>query len=343
MSSLLISIVVCAYNEENRLEECLSSLEKQTLPPEYFEIIVVDDGSSDRTASLAESFAERYSKPGGGVCRCVRMAHAGLSHARNVGMHVSRAPLVAFIDADAVARSDWALETVKLFDANPEVLVCGGKVELLNHESRVARMIHSEVTVQDRMNPPRLMLMGTNMAFRRGFFHEGVGFYHPFVSRGDESIVLGAEGLSHSYRTGRSPCGRLLLSPRMVVYNERPENYVAWLKERFDNGKLYAMSADILGRMNADANEYVRAYRKYPLMFPIAFAAKLARFPVKFSATKRILPVHQALMAVFMQVIASLLEFAGYCSQRVSKPSYKIHAGLNSLHESARLILKVSP
>jgi len=83
-----ISVVIPAYNAEKYLEETIRSVQCQTF--RNFEIIVVDDGSTDRTAEIAEA----------GGARCIRQQNCGVSHARNRGVEEASGRYVAFLDAD---------------------------------------------------------------------------------------------------------------------------------------------------------------------------------------------------------------------------------------------------
>ena len=85
-----ISCIVPVLNGERYLTEAIASVLTQTEPP--LEIIVVDDGSTDRTVELARSF--------GDAVRLVRQEHRGVSAARNHGVRVARGELLAFLDAD---------------------------------------------------------------------------------------------------------------------------------------------------------------------------------------------------------------------------------------------------
>lgn len=102
-STLDVSVVVPTRNRSGRLAGLLRSLSAQALDAERFEVIVVDDGSTDDTAELLAEESQRRELqvtrlPGGGE---------GPAAARNAGWRAARAPLVAFIDDDCEAAPDW--------------------------------------------------------------------------------------------------------------------------------------------------------------------------------------------------------------------------------------------
>ena len=100
----IVSVVVCAYNAERTMEDCLTSLEK--LNYSDYEVIVVNDGSTDRTREIAERFP---------YARLINQENKGLSAARNVGVAAATGEIVAFTDSDCVADPDWLFYLVAKF------------------------------------------------------------------------------------------------------------------------------------------------------------------------------------------------------------------------------------
>lgn len=99
-----ISVVVPAYNAESTIKKCLSSIAKQRYP--FFEVIVVDDASTDDTAAIAKSF--------GKVTLIQQKENKGSAAARNKGIKAAKSELIAFLDADCYAvKKNWLRELVK--------------------------------------------------------------------------------------------------------------------------------------------------------------------------------------------------------------------------------------
>ncbi|HXN05563.1 MAG TPA: glycosyltransferase family 2 protein [Nitrospiria bacterium] len=105
----LISVVVCTYNRSSFLETCLQSLANQTLDKKAYEVVIVDNHSTDKTQEVAERFTRTY-----GTFRVIRENMQGLSYARNRGWHEAKGGYVAYIDDDARAAPDWC-EQIKIF------------------------------------------------------------------------------------------------------------------------------------------------------------------------------------------------------------------------------------
>jgi GT2 family glycosyltransferase len=102
-----LSVVVATHNRAPQLRESLRALLAQTLPPEAYEIVVVDDGSTDDTAAVLQEFGPRLT-----VVRF--QSNRGISAARNEGIRRASGTLVIFVDSDIIVRSDylgWHLTT----------------------------------------------------------------------------------------------------------------------------------------------------------------------------------------------------------------------------------------
>src|SRR5579863_8509347 len=92
----MVSVVICAYNADRTMRACLESLRAIDYP--NFEVVIVDDGSRDRTAEISAEFPE---------FRLIRQPNKGLSVARNVGMQAARGELIAYTDSDCVVDPHW--------------------------------------------------------------------------------------------------------------------------------------------------------------------------------------------------------------------------------------------
>lgn len=115
-----ISIVVPTYNRRARLERVLGGLDRQTVSPELFEVVIIDDGSTDDTQTWLE--ANRARAYGVTV---VTQQNGGPSRARNRGVEVARGELVLFIDDDVEPTPVLLAEHLKVHDAEPNVVVMG--------------------------------------------------------------------------------------------------------------------------------------------------------------------------------------------------------------------------
>ncbi len=116
-----ISVVIPAHNERHFIVRAVESLVAQTLPRNEFEIIVVDNCSTDDTANLARD---------AGADLVVAEPIKGTNSARARGLSVAQAPIVAFLDADCSAPPDWLERILLAFKTQPHIVALGGTYDL---------------------------------------------------------------------------------------------------------------------------------------------------------------------------------------------------------------------
>jgi len=190
---MLISAVVCTYDRYASLGNCLGTLERQTLPREQCEIIVVDN-----TPERAESDRQGVAYAGWGHLRWIHEPRAGLSNARNVAMWQARAPLLAFIDDDALAAPGWMAALVDAFAGFGEsVHIVGGPVRPVWGDGRpewLADGLLGYLSLIDRGAEARVLgagewVAGTNVAYRTERLRAAGGFA-PALGRAGAGTVL---------------------------------------------------------------------------------------------------------------------------------------------------------
>jgi glycosyltransferase involved in cell wall biosynthesis len=119
-----VSVVIPTHNRSDLLGSSIRSALEQQLPLERYEVIVVDNASTDATRRIVERFQQDPR------VRYVHEPRLGLSHARNTGWRAANGPIVAFLDDDAVAGSDWLQGILSAFERGPTRPGCvGGPVE----------------------------------------------------------------------------------------------------------------------------------------------------------------------------------------------------------------------
>ena len=119
-----ISVVVPTHNRRQLLANTLESLIGQRAPSVRYEVLVVDNNSSDDTRDVVETFMQRWT-----AVRYLFEPRPGVSHARNTGIAAARAPIVAFIDDDVEADPTWVMTIKRAFDDHPDIDCVGGKIE----------------------------------------------------------------------------------------------------------------------------------------------------------------------------------------------------------------------
>ena len=116
-SSLQASVIIPAYNAEGTLGDCLAALEKQDIGRGKFELIVVDDGSTDGTPEVARKFGVRL----------LTQPNQGPGAARNYGVREAAAETVLFTDADCIPSCNWVSEMVRPFCSDLDIVGVKGQ------------------------------------------------------------------------------------------------------------------------------------------------------------------------------------------------------------------------
>jgi GT2 family glycosyltransferase/DNA-binding beta-propeller fold protein YncE len=175
-----VSVVVCAYNAADTLEDNLSSLERLTYPD--YEIILVNDGSFDRTGVIADAHPR---------VRVIDIPNGGLSAARNVGLAEATGEIVAYTDADTRVDRDWLTFLVQPF-LHSDVVGSGGPNVVPDDDPPIAQCIArapggpTHVLLDDRIAEH---VPGCNMAFRREALLAIGGFNPIYLRAGDDVDV----------------------------------------------------------------------------------------------------------------------------------------------------------
>lgn len=154
-SELRVSVVIPVYNEADRIGACLQTLAAQTVKP--YEVIVVDNNSTDRTASIAARFD---------FVRVITAKRQGVIHARNRGFNAAKGEIIGRIDADTHLPTDW-VETLQQLFEQPEVDAISGVVNYYDIPWRFL----SRIDLRLRRRAARQMgdyvfLQGANMGLR---------------------------------------------------------------------------------------------------------------------------------------------------------------------------------
>jgi O-antigen biosynthesis protein len=234
-----VSVVVCTYNAERTMAPCLESLAKLNYPD--YEVIVVNDGSTDGSLAIAERF---------GYCKIISQPNKGLSVARNVGAEAATGEIVAYTDSDCVADPDWLNYLVAKMEA-ADLVACGGP----NFPPPEDSLIPSAVAVSPG-GPTHVLLSddtaehiaGCNMAFRRDVLLQLGGFDPVYRAAGDD-VDICWRFQDAGYTIG--------FSPAAVVWHFRRNTVRAYIGQQRGYGKAEAL-----------------VYSKHPIRFNLFGQAK---------------------------------------------------------------------
>lgn len=200
--SIPISAIICTHNRVAYLEKAIQSLVDQTLPKEQYEIIVVDNGSTDNTKMTVESFNQF------GNLRYIYEPILGLSQARNTGWQNAQGKYIAYLDDDAIACAEWLERIVRAFETiHPQPGSVGGKIEPIWEVERPAwlsKQMERPLTIVDWRDKAAFLtedyqhLRGCNVAYPREIL-EKVGGFSTNLGRKGSSLLSNEESLLEKY------------------------------------------------------------------------------------------------------------------------------------------------
>ncbi len=125
MQTFRFSIIICTYNREKYIFQVLESIARQEYPKEKYEIVLVNNNSTDKTENICREFQEKY--PDVHFHYCVEKAQ-GLSHARNRGIQESKGELLVYVDDDATVFPKYLQSYDDFFNTHPEEIAAGGPI-----------------------------------------------------------------------------------------------------------------------------------------------------------------------------------------------------------------------
>jgi len=195
------SVIIPARNEQAYIASCIESVRKQSETP--YEIIVVDNGSSDGTAEIAEDLG----------CRVVHEEKKGISYARNRGSQEAKGDVLYFLDADGILSEKWISQANSVLEKRSDAGVVVG-LNVFAHEKLLKRLWYNTYTlgaytglVLSNLLLKKPYLVGNNMAIRKDVFLQLNGF---------ESFT--AEDMWMSRKLWQEKNIKVVFNPRMLVY-----------------------------------------------------------------------------------------------------------------------------
>ena len=151
-----LTVIIPAYNEENNLGKTLDSIIEADYPNK--QIIVVDDGSTDQTYTIASKYKRKSSSSRNGYC-IIKKRNGGKASAINLALRFATGQIVIIVDADSILERTALKEMVKFFQY-PDVIAVAGRVKVLNRSNILTNCTALEVIMGANLLRPAFSLFG---------------------------------------------------------------------------------------------------------------------------------------------------------------------------------------
>jgi GT2 family glycosyltransferase len=205
-----LSIIICTWNRAELLKETLLSLEKSQLPQDLdWEVIIVDNNSSDGTAAVCQKFLrenpQRY--------RYIVEKRQGKSFALNTGIENARGRILSFTDDDVIVDPAWLAETIRMFESTPCIGIGGKIVPLWNSKKPAWLTSEGPYKHPCEIKAPAL---GANLSLRKEAF-EKYGLFRTDLGPTAGSEIRGEDNelCWRLLRAGE----RLIYAPKAIVFH----------------------------------------------------------------------------------------------------------------------------
>lgn len=194
----MISVILCTYNRDKYIYNVLHSIAVGTLPAEEYEVVLVNNNSTDRTEEECRRFEADH--PAVKLRYCVETSQ-GLSYARNRGIQESQGDILVYVDDDALVNEEYLKSYADFFARNPQAVAAGGPIipqydgceepDWMSHYTRQLITGRLYLGDKEREFPRDAFPGGGNAAYRKSVF-DTVGLFNVELGRKGNSLI-GAE------------------------------------------------------------------------------------------------------------------------------------------------------
>ena len=219
-----ISVIICTYNRGSLLNRTFEALIRQTLPVNEFEVLLINNNSTDQTAAICLRFQQAHPEF---PFHYFEEKQQGLSYARNRGIEEARGNLLVFLDDDAFAEPDYLRNIQQFFKTHPDAAAAGGRIYPEFENQRPSWMSHYMLSLASTLNLGNRVLLfrkkypiGANMILRRSTVEKYGEFDVALGRRGNK--LEGAEEKDLFYRIRRNG-EKIYYLPDAVVYHFVPD------------------------------------------------------------------------------------------------------------------------
>ena len=154
-----VSVIIPMYNAENTIGRCLDSILASTVD---FEILLIDDGSSDNTAMICDEYKKKNAN-----IYVYNQIRAGVSKARNVGLDHARGRYIAFVDSDDAVQPQMLEKMLELYDSKTDIVICGFASERIKITDTSVQVKNYEDVLMGILANSSIMGVPWNKLFRK--------------------------------------------------------------------------------------------------------------------------------------------------------------------------------
>ena len=266
-----LSVIICTYNRDKHIYNALKSIALSNFPVDLYEILVINNNSTDTTENECERF---YSDFKGINYHYFVEKNQGLSPARNRGIAEANGEIIIFLDDDAVAEPDYLTKMFDFFESKPDAAACGGRIYPRFETKRprwMSRFLVSLTSSIDLGNNVKIFSnrqfpVGANMAVRKQMF-EKYGLFNPNLGRKGNSLD-GAEEKDLFYRM-MAAGEKIYYVPDAIVYHYVPDKRLTF--DFFKRQAIGIGKSEQIRAKNNSSSDYFRSLFRELLKWGASF------------------------------------------------------------------------
>lgn len=213
-----VSIIIPVLNGERHIGNCLKSIFNVNYPKEYYEVILVDNGSTDRTLEIAMKYNVKI----------LSILNVTIAAVRNYGAKNAKGEILAFIDSDCLPTKDWLRNAINVLADNSSIGIVGSKYPLSKGAGRMERAWHLVYNSNPNYIGPTRWLSGGNLIARRKCF-DAVGGFNEFLVTNED-----VDFCSRAKKVGFVVWSDVSIS---VIHLGNPRNFFQVFRKEYWYGK----------------------------------------------------------------------------------------------------------